>query len=296
MQSSQYRYQNTIQRNWAAEWIDRQKRKGNSPDSGYWDKRALSYTVKDSPSNYIDGFLNLAMLEDGDSVLDMGCGPGPLALPLAKSGHKVIAADFSLSMLEKLRESIPTYLEPLIMVRQLDWNEDWLAAGIETKIVDTVIASRSISTFDLQSAIRKMSFTARKKCCATISADYSPRIDNRIFEICDIEPPHESDNVFLEGMLRNLGASPIQGTIKSQRNKTYKSVHEAIEDYQQMIKRCFDNDDRMARSMMKRITPWLEESLMTVSNPDAGTSHMLVFIEPRITTWAFFSWDPNQIH
>ena len=42
---------------------------------------------------------------NGDEViLDIGCGPGTLAVPLAKRVKEVIAIDFSAQMLEELNQ------------------------------------------------------------------------------------------------------------------------------------------------------------------------------------------------
>ena len=42
----------------------------------------------------------LAGLEPGDAVMDLGCGPGLLAIPFAQAGMKVTAVDPEPEMLE----------------------------------------------------------------------------------------------------------------------------------------------------------------------------------------------------
>lgn len=46
------------------------------------------------------------------SVLDVGCGPGALALPLARAGSRVTALDWSPAMLESLREQARRWICP----------------------------------------------------------------------------------------------------------------------------------------------------------------------------------------
>ena len=55
---------------------------------------------------YARDFLELAELRPDERVLDMGCGAGTLAIPLARAEHPVLACDFSPRMLEVLREGI----------------------------------------------------------------------------------------------------------------------------------------------------------------------------------------------
>lgn len=86
---------------WAGEWRALEQVRGSSDNSEYWDKRAKSFPTVGEHSSYVDEFLRLADVGHGESVLDMGCGTGALAIPLASAGHKVVAADFSQGMLDR---------------------------------------------------------------------------------------------------------------------------------------------------------------------------------------------------
>lgn len=46
----------------------------------------------------------LTMINEGSSVIDVGCGTGSLALKLARKGHKVTAVDISQKMIEQARK------------------------------------------------------------------------------------------------------------------------------------------------------------------------------------------------
>lgn len=75
-----------------------------APDGAqHWDERSLSYG-KELNDTYADEFIQKMGLTKKSFILDMGCGTGMLAIPLAKRGHGVIAADFSEGMLDRLRE------------------------------------------------------------------------------------------------------------------------------------------------------------------------------------------------
>ena len=45
-------------------------------------------------------------LQIGGPVLELGCGTGRIALPLARDGYDVAAVDFSPAMLDALREKL----------------------------------------------------------------------------------------------------------------------------------------------------------------------------------------------
>jgi SAM-dependent methyltransferase len=54
----------------------------------------------DYPQRLLDRLVALAGLEPGDPVLDLGCGPGNLALPFARAGMAVTAMDPEPEMLQ----------------------------------------------------------------------------------------------------------------------------------------------------------------------------------------------------
>ncbi|MCJ7601117.1 MAG: class I SAM-dependent methyltransferase, partial [Desulfobulbaceae bacterium] len=60
-----------------------------------WDNRAAGFAKRNIDSSYADRFLQLVQPEPHWRVLDIGCGPGTLALPLAAQVKSVTAIDFS---------------------------------------------------------------------------------------------------------------------------------------------------------------------------------------------------------
>ncbi|HSR36631.1 MAG TPA: class I SAM-dependent methyltransferase, partial [Desulfurivibrionaceae bacterium] len=69
-----------------------------------WDQRAAGFAARNLDSPYVTQFLGKLPLERNWSVLDVGCGPGTLSLPLAQEVRRVTAIDFSSAMLDELRQ------------------------------------------------------------------------------------------------------------------------------------------------------------------------------------------------
>ena len=88
--------------NLAEEWrrLDGRRRKPDSQD--HWDERAKSFSFKDAPDTYLRSFISKAGITGKETMLDMGCGTGSLAVALAAMGCSVVAADFSKGMLDRL--------------------------------------------------------------------------------------------------------------------------------------------------------------------------------------------------
>jgi SAM-dependent methyltransferase len=147
-------------------------------DSAYWDGRAEEFARFANPSPYAEAFIERLGLKAGDSLLDVGCGTGNLARPLAHRGHRIVAADFSQKMLDAAaRLAAEEGLAGIEFVK-LDFNdpwERWQAAGIGGKSVDVAIASRSTMIRDFQAACEKLEQVARAQVAVTVSTEYGPR-------------------------------------------------------------------------------------------------------------------------
>ena len=69
---------------WNLAWQQARKEKGHDrSDNSHWNKRAASFAQDARKSNYADEFLRLLSPQPQWSVLDVGCGAGTLAIPLA---------------------------------------------------------------------------------------------------------------------------------------------------------------------------------------------------------------------
>ena len=76
-------YKRQVLINLAEEWrrLDGRRRKPDSQD--HWDERAKSFSFKDAPDTYLRSFISKAGITGKETVLDMGCGTGSLAVALA---------------------------------------------------------------------------------------------------------------------------------------------------------------------------------------------------------------------
>jgi SAM-dependent methyltransferase len=147
-------------------------------DSTYWDSRAEEFSLFADSSPYTEAFIEHLGLRAESSLLDVGCGTGALARPLAHRGHRIVAADFSQGMLDAAARLAAEEGLTNIKFVKLDFNdpwERWRAAGIRPKSVDVAIASRSTMIRDFQAACEKLEQVARSQVAVTVSTEYGPR-------------------------------------------------------------------------------------------------------------------------
>ena len=140
---------------WNAEWMQLQKARRHRDSAVYWNERAKTFTSKDYPNPYVNSFLERAEVAPEESVFDMGCGTGALALPLGEAGHAVTAADFSEGMLSILHGELEARGIKSVHCEQMSWEDDWEEHGIAPKSHDVCTASRSIAVDDMRAALLK---------------------------------------------------------------------------------------------------------------------------------------------
>lgn len=282
------------------EWKRLQKTRAPLKDSSHWTKKSARYDTKDAHNPYAEQFLALADVQPGETVFDMGCGTGALAVPLALEGHEVYAADFSEGMLAKLAENMVERGASSITPLRLSWEDDWEAHGIERHMADVAFASRSIAVADLASALDKLTSVARRRCCITMTTNASPSIDPHILSAIGAPAPPTRDFLYAFGILTQKGYEPTVNYIRSTRKDTFDSHAEALEDFSRMIDLAHPSlPPERRRIAIENLDSWLSAHI--VDNPDAGKPDkkgvpegILCLDVLRVVSWGFIAWDTQN--
>lgn len=263
-----------------AEWMRLSDRREVAHDAAFWDRRARHFRGGDEDSPYVAGFVALMDPHPGESVLDVGCGSGALALPLARAGHGVVGLDFSAGMLDLLRRHASE--EGLTNVRTIRaaWDDDWRAAGVSA--ADMVIASRSLDVRDLRAALQKLGAFARRRVCVTLPADglLYPQLLAR--EAVGRPCVGRGDQTTAVNVLRQMGIEPEVGALEHLSASRYESPEAALESLRRVVAPA---DEREKRALER----YVAEHLVEETGPDGRPVWRQ---EPEITVrWAFLAWD-----
>jgi len=269
---------------WNREWT--LARGGHEPDTPeFWNAKAercrrQGHALLDRRDPYIERFMAYAGLEPGESVLDIGCGPGVIAVPLAQRGHRVTAVDFSHRMLAMLFKE--AHLGGRLDITPLlaDWRDDWDMKGVER--ADVAIASRSIAATDLEPAIRKLNDWARRRVCISTAAGGSPSFDRVLAQELGRHICAHSNFAYVMNILFAMDMRPELRFIDSPKPESWPTREVA----ETAIRR---NAGPLSASEEPRFQRFLRRHLVEVADEQGGRCWRRDYT--RVVEWAFIAWD-----
>ncbi len=274
---------------WNDEWIELQKARKRYDDESAWDERAKTYPVKHgSHEGYAARFIELAGIKPKETVLDMGCGTGSLATPLALLGYDVVACDFSRGMLDVMEADQRSLGIDTVRTMKLSWADDWHAHGIGSNSVDVAIASRSIATNDLLDSLMKLNDVARRRVCITLPCSSSPRADDRLLKAAGFASGIGRDFAYAFNILIQHGLRPEVAYIPNERVERFESREDALGKFSEIVTnavRAHASDEELAR-VPARLDRWLDGNLVERDGA-------FELAKPREVVWAFLAWEPR---
>ena len=261
---------------WDQIWRDsRSKRSCRCKGRKDWDRKAPSFARRNQGSSYIDRLLLAIDPDAGDTVLDVGAGPGTLALPLAGMVRQVTAVAFSIGMLEELRAAAGQQGVDNIVTVHAAWEDDWSELGIEQH--DIAVASRSLAVDDLGAALAKLAKLALKKVVITDRVGSGP-FDPEIFAAVGRNLDPGPDYIITVNMLYRMGINAKVDYIPAEYSDSYATREEAVDSCLWML-------DEMNPGERKRFEDYMDVRLVRL---DDGTWRLPKRHDPK---WAVISWE-----
>lgn len=253
-------------------------------DDNRWDHAAAMYNqMAAMEKSYTLNQINAFDAAPTDTVLDIGCGPGRISVPMAKKAQSVTAIDTSEKMLGYCEENAAKADVHNLNARLLDWKSAVLGKDLEQH--DIVIACRSVGMEDLA----KLSSFARKYAVviAWANAPCIPDILNDLFEGTEGEsiprklPPRDRRlgyNV-MYNIVYDLGYDPNIKIVTDGFTKDFANREEAYADLRQLGNVPEERMDRFRANVDK----WLTE------NEHGGITFR------RETKTFVMWWEPNSV-
>ena len=189
-----------------------------------WDKAAASFHKKAKKDDYHELLFSKLIVDENDSVLDLGCGEGSITLILAQKVKKVTGVDSSPKMLELLNqraqergiENVKTILKPL---------ED--ITFEEVGHHDVVLASRSLNgIIPIKETLKTIDKIANKYVFITLFGPENWKIEGEFNEYIGRENKHFPGHNYLFNM--GIYANVERLDIKAYRE--YDTISEAMDN------------------------------------------------------------------
>ena len=168
-------------------------------------------------------------LASEDTVLDIGSGPGRLAIPIAKRVKSVTAIDPSRAMLGYLQENMEKgYVKNITCI-----NKRWegIELGVDIMPHDVVIASGSLGMLDIQEALAKLDAATRRYVYLFTSAGKG--MDKGLWKAIYGETP-SADYIFICNILHGMEIYANVEISDSEFEQRYKSLDEAVNEWKDM--------------------------------------------------------------
>lgn len=215
--------------------------------AGDWDRRAAQ-RERDMNSDYTRAFLRRMDLEGARTALDIGCGIGNLAIPLARRLRKVYALDFSPEMLRRLAVNARDDGVRNIKRLPLSWADSWKTVPV----ADIAICSRALGVKNPKRALEKMQQHARLRCYLSVHSGGS-YLGPDIMKLLDrtIEP--RPDYIYIVNILFQMGIRARVDFLKSEGGMTYDSVDAFLESIRWRIGALSKKEERRLRRFFETL-------------------------------------------
>jgi ubiquinone/menaquinone biosynthesis C-methylase UbiE len=215
----------------------------------FWNGRAKEFSEYAAERGYHRRFIRIMRPRKSWTVLDMGCGGGTIAIPLAPRVKSITAADFSEKMLEivdqRCREAGITNVETV----QRRWEDEW---NLPEGSYDVAIASRSLIGDDTKALIGKLDRAARTAVYISTVVGCGP-FDKALFESTGRTFTVGEDYMHYYKVLYEMGIKANVNLVAEEHRNGWSSHEEALEDQRWMFHGMTPGEEEKVRQYLATV-------------------------------------------
>ncbi len=240
----------------------------------FQDRRAGEFSDHAASTGYAEAFIKIMRPRRNWTVLDMGCGGGTIAVPLARRVRRITACDFSANMLDVLSKRCREKRILNIDAVHGRWEDDWPSLGIGT--YDVAIASRSLIGDDVRACVEKLANAARKAVYISTIVGCGP-FDRRLFEATGREFKTVPDYIYCCNLLSEMGLRVNLVFIPESHRSDWGTLEDAVDGQRWMFRESLTDEEE------HRVRTYLEQHLIKL-----GSRWRLPYT--RQCAWAVLWW------
>lgn len=233
--------------NWTGFWAERLDGKVNKD----WDKAAGGFYKRTRNDDYQDALFEKLILDENDTVLDVGCGEGTVTIPIAKRVKKVIGLDSSVKMLEYLEKraedenitNIETVLKPIEEIRYDEIGD-----------VDVVVCSRSLNgIIPIEGVLTELNRIADRYVFITVFGPENKKIEKDFERHLGKRTEDFPDYNYFFNILFNLGIYANVERFDLNNYREYGSIEEAMDNGKFRLDLYSDEEKEKLRNYLEEI-------------------------------------------
>lgn len=238
-----------------------------------WDRRALEHPEVGSLGDYEQQVLAQIDLRGAKTVLDIGCGSGNLAVPLARQVERLYALDFSKQMLALLKRYARQEGIDNIRTFCLSWSDSWR----RVPRTDVVLCSRAMGVRDLRAALWKMSSRATQRCYATVPVSGN-FLSTEVAQLLDRRIIPRPGYIYAVNLLYQMGFRAEVRFIRTRGGRTYGAFEDFLKGIEWRIGALTLTEIKRLKKLYARL-------------PADAEGHRIL---PHDFDWALLSWETKK--
>ena len=232
---------------WVAFWAEKLASKKDKN----WDEAAAGFYRRTKKDDYNDALFSKLILDENDTVLDVGCGEGSITIPIAKKVKKVIGIDSSPKMLEFLKKRAEdneiSNIESILMpIEDISYSE--------IGDVDVVICSRSLNgIIPIDKVLTELNKIANKYVFITIFGPENKKIEKDFDRELNIKTEDFPNYNYFFNILFNMGIYANIERFDLNNYREYNSIEEAMDNGKFRLDLYSGEEKKLLKEYLKRI-------------------------------------------
>ena len=260
---------------WVAFWAEKLASKKDKN----WDEAAAGFYRRTKKDDYNDALFSKLILDENDTVLDVGCGEGSITIPIAKKVKKVIGIDSSPKMLEFLKKraedneisNIESILMPI---------EDISYSKIGD--VDVIICSRSLNgIIPIDKVLTELNKIANKYVFITIFGPENKKIEKDFDREVNIKTEDFPNYNYFFNILFNMGIYANIERFDLNNYRKYDSIEDAMDNGKFRLDLYSGEEKKLLKEYLKRILSFDSETKKYYNTKDKAD-------------WILIWWKKNE--
>jgi SAM-dependent methyltransferase len=274
---------------WNALWQEEASRShwNQQSQQELWNKRADSFSKRINrvaecqegldKDDYISKMLARIEIQPGWTVLDIGCGPGSLSIPLASKAGSITALDFSSEMLKHLKVNAEKYHIDNIQYINSSWQDAFNHNLVGEH--DVVVASRSLVSGNMQEALSRIISITRQAAYLTFPVIHLP-FDWEVYRAIGRNGKKHPPYIYICNMLYRMGIQANVEILHSRVKVQFPSLEAVIDDLQWRT-------EPFTQEEKSRLIEFLKPKF-------SGLKNSSTFTHEGFSKWALIWWKKEE--